>query len=425
MVKKPLTSPSTSATSPGWVRTASAHSRIPSSSPNQSGSDATIASQAAPSLWVEWSDHGWTIPLRSSASPSIRRQRTTKTRQERSIARRGARPLGGPVSSTNRNAVTTDVGSTISADADSYQGSSFRQLAALPHLPNLCTWPPSRPREWDIRIIGAVDRSLDLDKFLDLKPARDEQPNHVSMPDAELDVPDGAVWSVQLESVHAEVVPMKFGVRRRLVVIRRIAEQHEGRGRLQDQAPTRAHDPQMPQEFTGTGRTRALRRIGRSRSRSSRPRTGQVRHPRAPAGSVDRTPPGTSALSRAGSRSCPSRAPVRRAASTMLRGRPFRSPARRHRALKRQAIRRALTPDSLCPIQVPAVPTLLSALEVCRLLLPRTSVHGRSRGHAGTMLRCARSAEPSCVAERAGARAAAFTNSRGLPRRTGRGEFGA
>ena len=50
MVKKPLTSPSTSATSPGWVRTASAHSRTPSSRPNQSGSDATIASQAVLSL---------------------------------------------------------------------------------------------------------------------------------------------------------------------------------------------------------------------------------------------------------------------------------------------------------------------------------------------------------------------------------------
>ena len=108
----------------------------------------------------------------------------------------------------NGLASDTAVGSTIRRTPDRAEGRSFRQLAALPYLPNLCTWPPSRPRKWDIRIIGAVDGCLDLDEILDLKPARDEQPNHVSVADTELDVPDGAVGSVQLESMHAEKVPM-------------------------------------------------------------------------------------------------------------------------------------------------------------------------------------------------------------------------
>jgi hypothetical protein len=82
MGKKPYTSPSISATSPGWVRTASAHSRIPSSSPSQSGQRRNDRVTGGGVAGVEWSDHGRTIPLPvSPRPPPIRRQGSTRTPQ--------------------------------------------------------------------------------------------------------------------------------------------------------------------------------------------------------------------------------------------------------------------------------------------------------------------------------------------------------
>src|SRR6266545_7032366 len=116
-------------------------------------------------------------------------------------------------------------------------------LVHLPHLPSLRARPPSRPIERDVWVIGAVERCLYLDQVLDLEPTREEQPDHVPVAETELDVLDGAVGSVPLDSVHAEVAAMELRVGGRIVVVCRIAEHHEGRAHLEHEASTGAQDP--------------------------------------------------------------------------------------------------------------------------------------------------------------------------------------
>src|SRR3990170_1733853 len=84
-VQKPTTVPSSSATRPSWVRTASAQSRTPVSSPNHSGRPATIASQpSASSNSRSRIIHGslvprrggspvreWTLPLAAACALSV------------------------------------------------------------------------------------------------------------------------------------------------------------------------------------------------------------------------------------------------------------------------------------------------------------------------------------------------------------------
>src|SRR5215207_3011420 len=104
-------------------------------------------------------------------------------------------------------------------------------LAELVHLPRLRTRPSPRPFQRDVGLglrVRSLVGSLNLDQVLDLKAARSQQSNHVTVPDPKLDVFDGTARSSPLEPVHAEVVSMEPRVRRRIVVVRGIAATHKG-----------------------------------------------------------------------------------------------------------------------------------------------------------------------------------------------------
>jgi hypothetical protein len=84
---------------------------------------------------------------------------------------------------------------------------------------------------------------LNLDEIFDLEPARTQQADHVAVPEMELDGVDDALLVAPLEAVHAEVVAMELRVSGRFVIIRRVAQHHEGRARLEHEASARTQDP--------------------------------------------------------------------------------------------------------------------------------------------------------------------------------------
>src|SRR4249920_2928460 len=93
-------------------------------------------------------------------------------------------------------------------------------LADLPGLPDLLARPPLRPLDRDVRLaLLRTFRRLDLDEILDLEPRRTQQPDHVAVPEMELDGVHGVPGLMPLEAVHAEVRPVQRRLGGSVVVV--------------------------------------------------------------------------------------------------------------------------------------------------------------------------------------------------------------